>query len=173
MEIEHAAKTETTGPTGRARTGKIAKLPRAAREELNARLADGEATEAILKWLNEQPATRAHLDAHQGEAPSRRSIFHAGARADSRGGWRISRPRRPFSSCRRPDGNLSHRWFACAVGSYTRRRRGWTGTNLRPKRRRRRIWSAISSGRSGSGRFWASGVRIGIISRSGGRGRRK
>ncbi len=69
IKTEHAAKTESTGPTGRARTGKIAKLPRAVREELNARMAGGESTKAILAWLNGHPAARAHLDAHHQGSP--------------------------------------------------------------------------------------------------------
>jgi uncharacterized protein DUF3486 len=60
-------KTDLSGPSGRTRTGKIAKLPQAIREELNARMADGEATEAILAWLNGEPEVRAHLEAsHEG-----------------------------------------------------------------------------------------------------------
>ena len=34
------------------RTGKIARLPRAVREELNARIEDGEAAKPLLEWLN-------------------------------------------------------------------------------------------------------------------------
>jgi len=68
-KTENATHTETAGSTGRARTGKIAKLPSAVREELNARLAEGEATEAILEWLNGLPEARAHLEAHHQGSP--------------------------------------------------------------------------------------------------------
>ncbi|HBJ87777.1 MAG TPA: hypothetical protein DDZ88_28755 [Verrucomicrobiales bacterium] len=39
----------------KARTGKIARLPKAVREQLNQRLADGEQGEALLKWLHSLP----------------------------------------------------------------------------------------------------------------------
>jgi hypothetical protein len=68
-KTENAAKTETTGPAGRTRTGKIAKLPPALREELNARLTEGEDTEAILAWLNGHPDVQAHLQAHHEGSP--------------------------------------------------------------------------------------------------------
>lgn len=40
----------------RTRTGKIARLPREIREQLNQRLADGMSGEALLDWLHLQPA---------------------------------------------------------------------------------------------------------------------
>ena len=40
------------------RNGKIARLPRAVREELNQRIEDGELGERILGWLNEVPEVR-------------------------------------------------------------------------------------------------------------------
>jgi len=40
----------------KARTGKIARLPRAIRGQLNQRLADGMSGEALLDWLHSQPA---------------------------------------------------------------------------------------------------------------------
>jgi hypothetical protein len=61
---EPAPQQEIAGSTGRARTGKIAKLPSAIRDELNSRLAEGEATEAILEWINGLPDVRTHLEAH-------------------------------------------------------------------------------------------------------------
>lgn len=39
----------------RARNGKIARLPKVIREQLNQRLADGEAGETLLEWLHAQP----------------------------------------------------------------------------------------------------------------------
>jgi len=68
-KTEYAAQNELAGSTGRARTGKIAKLPSAIREELNSRLAEGEATEGILEWINGLPEVRAHLMAHHQGTP--------------------------------------------------------------------------------------------------------
>jgi hypothetical protein len=39
----------------KARTGKIARLPKAVRDQLNQRLADGESGEALLEWLHSLP----------------------------------------------------------------------------------------------------------------------
>ncbi len=39
------------------RTGKIARLPRDLREQVNRRLQDGEPAEPLLAWLNAQPQT--------------------------------------------------------------------------------------------------------------------
>src|SRR5882724_5023770 len=41
------------------RIGKIARLPRAVRDELNQRIDDGEAGMKLLGWLNELPAVEA------------------------------------------------------------------------------------------------------------------
>ncbi len=38
-----------------ARTGKIARLPQAVRDEINRRLADGQKATTILEWINSQP----------------------------------------------------------------------------------------------------------------------
>jgi len=45
----------------KTRNGKIARLPRSARDELNHRLDNGESAGAILPWLNALPAVRAVL----------------------------------------------------------------------------------------------------------------
>jgi hypothetical protein len=52
------------GRTGRARTGKIARLPHATREELNERLRDGLSGAEITAWLNSLPIVRAFLEKH-------------------------------------------------------------------------------------------------------------
>ena len=39
----------------KARTDKIARLPKAVREQLNQRLADGEQGETLLEWLHSLP----------------------------------------------------------------------------------------------------------------------
>ncbi|MCX6952946.1 MAG: hypothetical protein NTV51_12390, partial [Verrucomicrobia bacterium] len=46
------------------RTGKIARLPRAVREELNRRLLDGESARRLVAWLNGQAEVRAMLAEH-------------------------------------------------------------------------------------------------------------
>ncbi len=46
---------ECCGPTGRARTSKIARLPADIRAELNERLLEAEPPAAILEWLNGLP----------------------------------------------------------------------------------------------------------------------
>lgn len=45
-----------------ARTGKLARLPLAIREQVNHRILDGEKFRSIIKWLNEQPEVRAVLE---------------------------------------------------------------------------------------------------------------
>jgi len=45
-----------------SRNGKIARLPRSIREELNRRLQDGKAGPGLLGWLNEQPECQEMLD---------------------------------------------------------------------------------------------------------------
>ena len=48
------------------RLGKIARLPRAVREELNRRLADGEMGKGLVEWLNALPEVQAVLQAQFG-----------------------------------------------------------------------------------------------------------
>ena len=50
------------------RTGKIARLPLAIRDELNRRLADGEPGGSLLPWLNSLPAARTVLECQFGGA---------------------------------------------------------------------------------------------------------
>ncbi len=51
------------------RTGKIARLPKAMRDELNRRLADGEPGKRLADWLNKQPAVVTVLNADFGGRP--------------------------------------------------------------------------------------------------------
>src|SRR5438477_5630116 len=51
------------------RTGKIARLSHAIREQLNRRLHDGEQGNAILKWLNALPEVKAVLKEHFEDHP--------------------------------------------------------------------------------------------------------
>jgi len=51
------------------RTGKIARLPRDIREELNRRLQDGEPGKQLLDWLNALPKIKAILAAQFGGRP--------------------------------------------------------------------------------------------------------
>jgi hypothetical protein len=48
-------------PLQSSRTGKIARLPRKWREELNQRLADGDSGPALVEWLNAEPEVQAML----------------------------------------------------------------------------------------------------------------
>jgi hypothetical protein len=48
------------------RTGKIARLPAAVREEINRRLDDGQKSKTILPWLNALPEVKAVVDAEFG-----------------------------------------------------------------------------------------------------------
>lgn len=52
-----------------ARTGKIARLPREIREELNARLRDNESGQTLLEWVNSLEATQDVLKRHFGSEP--------------------------------------------------------------------------------------------------------
>jgi hypothetical protein len=53
-----SVKSSWSGPKGRARHGKIARLPGAVRTELNQRLQDGEPPCEILLWLNALPSVQ-------------------------------------------------------------------------------------------------------------------
>lgn len=53
----------------KTRTGKIARLPKAVREQLNRRLADGEQGEALLEWLHSLPEVLAVLVRDFGARP--------------------------------------------------------------------------------------------------------
>jgi hypothetical protein len=56
-----------TGPG--SRTGKIARLPRHVRNELNQRLLDGESGTGLIQWLNELPEAKAALQRDFGGRP--------------------------------------------------------------------------------------------------------
>jgi len=69
----------------KTRRGKIAKLPREVREQLNRRLADGAEGDALLDWLNELPETRAVLNEKFGGQPithSNLSLWRLGGYSD-------------------------------------------------------------------------------------------
>lgn len=51
------------------RTGKIARLPDDIREELNRRMRNGELSNTLLPWLNNEPSVRALLAAQFGSRP--------------------------------------------------------------------------------------------------------
>jgi hypothetical protein len=57
------------GGSGRARTGKIARLPHSVREALNERLRDGFPGVEITAWLNALPVVRAFLQKRFGGSP--------------------------------------------------------------------------------------------------------
>ena len=54
----------SVGPKGRARNGKIARLPEAVRAELNQHLLDGEQAVEILPWLDGLPVVQKVLQKH-------------------------------------------------------------------------------------------------------------
>ena len=59
------------------RTGKIARLPLAIRQELNRRLRDGQAGQPLLDWLNGLPEVRAVLAAEfQGQPINKQNLSH-------------------------------------------------------------------------------------------------
>jgi hypothetical protein len=57
------------GRSGRARTGKIARLPHSVREALNQRLRDGVASVEIITWLHSLPEVRDLLQKHLDGSP--------------------------------------------------------------------------------------------------------
>src|SRR5580658_2357280 len=59
-----SVKLDCAGPTGRARTSKIARLPESVRAELNQRILDGESPEEILPWLDSLPSVQNVLKRH-------------------------------------------------------------------------------------------------------------
>jgi hypothetical protein len=79
IEAKRAAPTPVDGaafpdpapaaPSGRRRTGKIARLPHAVREALNERLRDGLPCAEILSWLNSLPVVREVLRRHFDGSP--------------------------------------------------------------------------------------------------------
>ena len=52
-----------------SRTGKIARLPRSIRDELNQRLTDGEAGPQLVTWLNGRPAVQEAMEEHFNSRP--------------------------------------------------------------------------------------------------------
>lgn len=60
---------ETQQESSRVLVGKIARLPKAIREELNRRMDDGEPASTILPWLNELPRVKKVLAKHFGGTP--------------------------------------------------------------------------------------------------------
>jgi len=54
-----------------SRHGKIARLPKAVREELNRRLADGATGRSLVEWLNAQPEVQALIDSEFAGHPIR------------------------------------------------------------------------------------------------------
>ncbi len=59
----------TTSRRLMTRTGKIARLPREIREQLNRRLDDGETGKKLVRWLNSSPKVKAILKAEFGGRP--------------------------------------------------------------------------------------------------------
>src|SRR6266576_4610690 len=69
-EEQSTASPSSTNPINSySRTGKIARLPHALREELNQRLQDGEEGASLLDWLNALPDVRSVLSQHFADRP--------------------------------------------------------------------------------------------------------
>ena len=60
---------DTKHKPAHALVGKIARLPKDIREELNRRMDDGQPASVILPWVNELPAVKTVLETHFGGAP--------------------------------------------------------------------------------------------------------
>ena len=69
MVADHRRRRARRGtlPLIMARQGKIARLPKAIRDELNRRLANGRAGREVLAWLNALPETQAVLAEFDGK----------------------------------------------------------------------------------------------------------
>jgi hypothetical protein len=78
--IDSAEETETSGPVlpgSHGRTGKIARLPQAVRQELNRRLRDGLPGGKLLAWLNGLPEVQAVMAAEfQGHPIHKQNLSH-------------------------------------------------------------------------------------------------
>jgi hypothetical protein len=85
----------TFTPFSGTRTGKIARLPRRLREELNLRLDDGVSVKHVVAWLNALPETRAMLEREfegrpineQNVCAWKRGGFQDWLRMEAVGGW--------------------------------------------------------------------------------------
>lgn len=74
----------TTPLSPRTRTGKIARLPHAIREQVNTRLQDGEPADDLVEWLNSLPEVQSVLNDHFNGSPINKGNFHEW----KRGGYR-------------------------------------------------------------------------------------
>ena len=84
IQIARHTSRRETALSGRARTGKIARLPGKIREELNRRLQDGEKGKTLLVWLNShekvQGALKTEFDGHAITKQNLSDWLHGGYR---------------------------------------------------------------------------------------------
>ena len=80
-------------------TGKIARLPREIREQLNQRLEDGEPGNRLVAWLNELPEVKALLAAEFGGAAIKEQNLSNWKQGGFRD-WRMRREEIGRASCR-------------------------------------------------------------------------
>jgi hypothetical protein len=118
-----------------ARNGKIARLPRELREELNRRLAENEPGAVLLKWLNELPAMRALLEReYGGKAVSKQNLcqWRAGGFAE----WQARREilgsldeltAEAAELTEAADGKLTAHLATVLAGRYAAVMAGWNG----------------------------------------------
>ena len=118
-----------------ARNGKIARLPREFREELNRRLAENEPGAVLLKWLNELPAMRALLEReYGGKAVSKQNLcqWRAGGFAE----WQARREilgsldeltAEAEELTEATDGKLTAHLATVLAGRYAAAVAGWNG----------------------------------------------
>ncbi len=69
IQLARHSSRRKTAIGGRARVGKIARLPKSLRNELNSRIQDGEPGKSLVAWLNSLPKVKAILNAQFGGRP--------------------------------------------------------------------------------------------------------
>jgi hypothetical protein len=81
-----------------ARNGKIAKLPKEPRAELNKRLDDNQAGPKLLDWLNARPETQRLVEQQFGAEPVNATNLSQWRRGRRRASSRRNRRMKPFKS---------------------------------------------------------------------------
>ncbi len=130
-----------------ARNGKIARLPREIREELNRRLQDGEAGGPVLTWLNAQPAVRAALARQFGGRPvSKQNLceWRAGGFAEWQGRQETLDQARELAAeaheiAAATEGRLTDHLATVLAARYAAALAGWNGAVTEEFRRTLRV----------------------------------
>lgn len=133
------------------RTGKIARLPRGVREQLNRRLQDGEPGVQLVKWLNALPEVREILTATFGG----REISEQNLSEWKQGGHKEWLAQQELLACARElaadaeavsaevSGSLSNHLATVLTARYARLMAGWTGETDETFRREARALRAL------------------------------